>query len=147
MSSSQACLQAHFLPWGKLLEGLGGPFVLEQCFFVSLARAEAHWCGAGKHPGEEICWEFLISFKCFTSILAGCATKRSIVTACPLAEAPERPRLPDQTSQAGSLSSTSRCLLTSLTLHPLKTALRAKQILLLNSILACYHSGQLIFMY
>lgn len=127
---------------GKTTGRAGSSFVLQNWFFVSLARAGAHWCGAGKTPGEEICWECLISLECFTSILAGCTTRCGIVTTCPLIEVSKSRRLQNQTAQAGgprSLVSASHCLARQPHLSPLGTSVRAKQILFLNSILACYH--------
>lgn len=87
---------------GKTTGRAHSSFVLQNCFFVSPARAGAHLCGSGKTPGEEICWECLISLECFTSILAGCTTRCGIVTTCLLIEASKSRRLQNQTVQAGS---------------------------------------------
>lgn len=72
-----------------------------------LCAAESRLCfpctcsGSLVWGGEEICWGFLMSCECFTSILAGCTTRCGIVTTCPLAGASESLRLQNRTSQAG----------------------------------------------
>lgn len=88
-----------FSPPGETAGGVGQllcALELLLCF-----PCTAQWLtgvGRGKNPGEEICWEFLISLECFTSILAGSTTRCHIVTTRLLIEAWKRLRLQNQTS-------------------------------------------------